>query len=128
MCGNDFLQASHLCSFPLCFHLVAHLEAIGIVPCKRNKVMSQALPLSWRAGRLPGANRHLFIVACAECLTWMDKQFGLFSLFTYVGVSCVFLFFLHRCYSIAIQERVCQILYVLPLTFEFYTFRRANMD
>lgn len=34
MCGNDFLQASHLCSFPLCFHLVAHLRAIGMVPYK----------------------------------------------------------------------------------------------
>lgn len=97
MCGNDFLQASHFCSFPLCFHLVAHLEATGIIPCKINKVMSQVLPLFWRAGRLPDANHHLFIIVSGECLTWMDKQFGLFFLFTYVGVSCVFLFFLQRC-------------------------------
>lgn len=119
MCVNDFLQASHLCSFPLCFHLVAHLEAIGMVLCKINKVRSQPLPLFFQhASLLLGADHLLFIGV-------MDKQFGLFCLFTYVGVPCVFLFFSQSPDSIAIQERVSQILSVLPLYFELYMVRCA---
>lgn len=49
MCGNDFLEATHLCSFPLCFLLIKPFKVICMVPCKINKVRSQQSLLScWR--------------------------------------------------------------------------------
>lgn len=115
---------------PFVFHLVAHLEATGTVPCRANKVRSQPLPplFFWHVGLLLGPHHHLFTSVSAECLTWMDKQFGLFRLFTDVAVSCAFLFCSQSCYRITIRERVCQVLYVLPLYFELYMFTRAQMD
>lgn len=97
MCGNDFLQAGHVCPFPLCFHLVVHLEAIRTDPCKINKVRRQ--PLSG----LLGAD-HLLISICAERLTWTDTHSGLFCLLAYVAEPCVLLFFwllLQFCYPAA---------------------------
>lgn len=130
MCGNDFLQASHLCSFPFCFHLVVHLRAIGTVSCTINKVGSQPLPPSpppffW--GGVQVFFSVLITPLYAEYLTWMEKQFELFCLFAYVNVPRVFLFFLQSYDSIAFRERVSQILCELLLYFKLYMFSHAGM-